>query len=64
MTTEGELAADRRVFGPSKQISRRVGLGGGFTYISRVMWLWSNERFLKVRQRTVFSVISLKNVGR
>ena len=65
MTREGERAADRRAFAPSKQISRRFGFLWRvfFTYISNVMWLRSYERFLKVWEGTCFCVISLENIG-
>ena len=65
MTKEDGLAADRRVFAPSRQTSYKFGLIWWiFTYICSVMWRWSYERFLKVRQRPVLCVISFQNIGR
>jgi hypothetical protein len=37
--------------------------GENFTYISSVVWLWSYERFLKVRERSSFSIISMEYTG-
>ena len=59
-----DLAADRPVFGPSKEMDQGMNLHEYSTYICNVMGLRSYERFFKVRQGFAFCIISSQqNIG-